>query len=502
MIDRQSRTPYQTAISGSHPILSTADAGALEGHLLKGDPSLEWAAMENAGRALARGILDDFREIGGFPPDARVLLLLGKGHNGGDACLAAHTLRIQFPALELEAALNTSPDTWKPLAIKAWATLNSKARVVATPAGAYDLVIDGLYGFSFRPPLDLASSTLLSRVNQLPIRFRAAVDLPSGLDDAAAFRADFTYATGIVKETITRLPNAGRLRYLDLGFFNEPTSTSTKNFVLTPDVLWPLKSLRPALSDKRHHGRVFVVAGSMTFPGAAMMAALGAIYGGAGLVTAFVPADLVPAFSARLPEVIWVGLPVGHDGQMGADGLPCILPRLTKTGAWVMGPGLGPSRRTLPLLSELLKQSELPAVLDADALHESLTTLARGPLILTPHEGEYLRLGPLENPRHVTVRKGPFTRIYSEGKTYHSFFGGPVLARGGSGDILAGMMGALLAQSAADPIQAAARALVWHGLAADALARARGSVSVKTTDLLHFLGPVLTGERQRPTRIV
>lgn len=489
-------------ISGAHPILTAAESGAHEYRLLKGDPIKEWAAMQSAGRALARGILDDFREIGGFPPDARLLLLLGKGHNGGDACLAAHALLAQFPALEIEAAPVTSPDTWKPLAKKAWATLHSKARVVTTPAGAYDLVIDGLYGFSYRPPLDLPSATLLSRVNQLPIRFRAAVDLPSGLDDAAAFRADFTYATGIVKENITGLPNAGRIRYLDLGFFNDPAPITTNKFVLTPDVLWPLKSLRPSLSDKRHYGRVFLVVGSMAFPGAAMMAALGAVYSGAGLVTAFVPADLVPAFSARLPEVIWVGLPVGQDGQMGVDGLPCILPRLTKIGALVMGPGLGPSRRTHALLAEILKQTELPAVLDADALHEDLTTAARGPLILTPHEGEYLRLGPGATSGHITVRKGPFTRIDSQGMTYHSFFGGPVLSRGGSGDILAGMMGALLAQNTADPTQAAARALVWHGMAADAMARSQGSVSVKTTDLLNYLGPVLLGEGQGPIRIL
>jgi NAD(P)H-hydrate repair Nnr-like enzyme with NAD(P)H-hydrate dehydratase domain len=98
----------------------------------------------------------------------------------------------------------------------------------------------------------------------------------------------------------------------------------------------------------------------------------------------------------------------------------------------------------------------------------------------------------------VVVRKGPVTRIETAGAggpVYHSFFGGPVLARGGSGDLLAGLTGALLAQAHADPLGAAARGVVWHGSAADALARARGATAVRTTELLDFLAPALRDGR-------
>ena len=126
--------------------------------------------------------------------------------------------------------------------------------------------------------------------------------------------------------------------------------------------------------------------------------------------------------------------------------------------------------------------------------------------ILTPHAGEFARLSEAKLPNATLVLKGPVTRIESraglrpapEGRsetcpTYHSFFGGPVLARGGSGDLLAGLIGGLLAQMPVDPLLAAARGVVWHGLAADALARAHGQTAVQTTQLLDFLDVALRG---------
>jgi ADP-dependent NAD(P)H-hydrate dehydratase / NAD(P)H-hydrate epimerase len=111
--------------------------------------------------------------------------------------------------------------------------------------------------------------------------------------------------------------------------------------------------------------------------------------------------------------------------------------------------------------------------------------------ILTPHAGEWERIGKAVTAESVVVRKGPITRVCAEGRTWHSFFGGPVLARGGSGDLLAGIVGGLLAQAPEDAAGAAKRGVVWHGLAADALARARGQVAVTTTELLEFMGETL-----------
>jgi NAD(P)H-hydrate epimerase len=143
-------------------------------------------------------------------------------------------------------------------------------------------------------------------------------------------------------------------------------------------------------------------------------------------------------------------------------------------------------------------------VIDADALQPEVVRAGRAPRVLTPHSGEWARVEGEKMDRATVVLKGPVTRIgvgtdlkgspegrSKTGAVYHSFFGGPVLARGGSGDLLAGLIGGLLAQNPTDPLRAAARGVVWHGLAADALARAHGHTAVQVTQLLDFLGPVL-----------
>ena len=159
-------------------------------------------------------------------------------------------------------------------------------------------------------------------------------------------------------------------------------------------------------------------------------------------------------------------------------------------------------------MADLVKISPLPVLLDADALQPDIVKGAKAPLVLTPHAGEFSRIaGPLDirafaaDSGAAIVKKGPVTEItMGEKRTaaadlevYHSFFGGPVLARGGSGDILAGLISGLLAQTPEDRLLAACRGVIWHGRAADSLARSRGQTAVTTTDLLDHLAPALFG---------
>jgi NAD(P)H-hydrate epimerase len=132
-------------------------------------------------------------------------------------------------------------------------------------------------------------------------------------------------------------------------------------------------------------------------------------------------------------------------------------------------------------------------VIDADALQPEIVHAGKAPRIVTPHAGELARIGGRDvlRPGLVLVEKGPVTRVASGATVYHSFFGGPILARGGSGDLLAGLIGGLLAQAPADPLLAAAGGVVWHGLAADTMARAHGQVAVNVTHLLDFLPAAL-----------
>ncbi len=483
----------------AHPILTCAEAKEFEATFFAGDEEREWAAMQKAGTAVAEAVLKDFREIGGFPTAGRVLVLAGKGHNAGDALIAVRRVSELHPQTHIEVRFVFGERALRPLAQRAWRELAPVAMSVSEWSGeGYDLVLDGLFGYQFRPPLEAKVSKLLAEVNALPIRLRAAVDLPSGLGESSAFRADFTYATGIVKSPLLTLTNAGRIRYLDLSFKLQSDKAvchvlhDKQDRVLTAATLEPLRGLRASGSDKRTYGHLFVVGGSRNYPGAVLMSVLAALHSGVGLVTAFVPESLVAAFAARAPEAMWVGWPETPEGGLALEGTHLLRAKISRATALLIGPGLGREAETLAFVKDLVTQSVVPLVIDADALQPDIVAAGKAPRILTPHAGEWARIESATLPPDaVTVLKGPVTRILSDERIYHSFFGGPVLARGGSGDLLAGLTAGLLAQTPADPTGAATRGVVWHGLAADELARAHGQVAVTTTQVLDFLPVVL-----------
>lgn len=491
-------------MNDAHPILTCAEAKEFEAAFFGGDEEREWTAMQQAGRAVADAVLKDFEEIGGFPEKGTVLVLAGKGHNAGDALIAARRITERYPLACVEVVFVLGERMLRPLAARAWRELQPVAAKRVRMMRSYDLVIDGMFGFQFRAPLVADVAAVLREVNALPVRLRAAVDLPSGLGEADAFWADFTYATGIVKAPVLELPNAGRLRYLDLGFF-EKTGAAEETGVchllsdklgslLTEGVLAPFKGLRAAGSDKRTYGHVFIVGGSRHYPGAVLMSVLAALRSGAGLVTAFVPESLVAAFAARVPEAMWVGWPETPEGGLALEGMYLLREKLARASALVIGPGLGREAETLALAKDIVAQSVVPLVIDADALQPEIVGAGRAARVLTPHAGEWARVEravATVSAECVVVRKGPVTRVCAGGRTWHSFFGGPVLARGGSGDVLAGLTGGLLAQSPSDATGAALRGVTWHGLAADELARAHGQVAVRTTELVEFLPKVL-----------
>lgn len=482
-----------TPLTASVPILTCDEARTFEAAYFGGEEAREWPAMQRAGRAIASAVCRDFEEIGGFPANGRVLVLAGKGHNGGDALIASLALREAFPAAQIEVILAFGERALRPLAQRAWRDLAQAggARVEAG-LGRYDLCLDGLFGFQFRLPVEPRVAALLAAVSALPVWMRAAVDLPS----AGLFRADFTYATGCVKTPIVGAPEAGRVRYLDLGFFTGREPGAER--VLTPQVLAPLAALRSAQGDKRTYGHLFVLAGSRNFPGAALMSVRAALRSGAGLVTAFVPESLVAAFAASVPEAMWVGWPETPGGGLALEGCHLLRKRLERASALLIGPGLGREAETLALAAEVVRESPVPLVIDADALQHDIVAAGLAPRVLTPHAGEFARIAAHEDLRtfaaaanRTVVLKGTVTRVTACATVYHSFHGGPVLARGGSGDLLAGLIAGLLAQTPGVPLLAAARGVVWHGLAADALARAHGQTAVSVTQLLDFLSVAL-----------
>jgi hydroxyethylthiazole kinase-like uncharacterized protein yjeF len=503
----------QNSPAAACPVLSCAEAKAWEAGLLP-DEATEWAAMEKAGDALGRAVLEDYREIGGFPDDGHILILAGKGHNGGDAVLAARAILASKPAARATVVLGFGVRSLRPLAGRALDRLKAEAGPRVTMAAGddalaagtrYALCFDGVFGFQFRAPMEADTAALLVRANAHPgIAFRAAVDLPSGVGEvnaATIFRADFTYATGIVKRPVLSprvSTSVGRLRFLDLGFFAHGAPAASER-MLDASVLEPLTQLRSSQTDKRTFGHILIVGGSRSYPGAVMLATRAALRSGAGLVTSFVPATLAPEYAAAHPEAMWVGCPETSKGGLAAGTLDLVLERLPRASALLIGPGLSAEPEVLQTIQEIVRNTNIPLVLDADALRGEVVELVRDrPFIGTPHAGEFQRIAPklftdgtFTAPHGVLVLKGPLTRV-TDGKTiYHSPFGGPVLARGGSGDVLAGLIGGLLAQQPADPLLAAMRGVVWHGRAADLLARTHGQVAIEISQILEQLGPGL-----------
>jgi NAD(P)H-hydrate epimerase len=499
----------------SHPVLTCAEARAWESGLLQGEAA-EWDAMQRAGTAVACAIAQDFREIGGLPDDSRILVLVGKGHNGGDALLAVRALLLDRPKASAAVVLCLGAATLRPLAARSLGLLQQdasgriellSAAAALAPGTHYSLCLDGVFGFQFRAPMDAGIAQQLAAVNAHPaIAFRAAVDLPSGVGEAGVatpFRADFTYATGIVKQPVLSSPASafvGRLRYLDLGFFAAGEPARSGERILSASVLAPLAALRPSQTDKRTFGHLFVVGGSHSYPGAVVLAVRAALRSGVGLVTAFVPERLVPEYAARHPEAMWVGCPETPGGGLDLGTVALVRERLPRATALLAGPGLGSAPETLAVLRDVVRLAAIPLALDADALRaEIMAEVKDKPFIGTPHAGELLRIAPalftgekFMAAQGVLVLKGPHTRVIDGRAVYHSPFGGPVLARGGSGDLLAGLIGGLLAQAPGDPLLAACRGTVWHGHAADLLARTRGQVAVEVSEILEQLGPALT----------
>ncbi len=519
----------------TYPVLSCAAAMAWEKGLLQGAEAREWTAMSRAGRLIGAALEEDWLEGGGPRPEGTILILAGKGHNAGDALIAAEELYRRYSGLRIEVVFVMGERALRPLVKRAWRDLQQAAgervRAASIASGRpvaewlearlggvfWDVCLDGILGMQFKPPLRAPVDAVLSWVNaRARIGLRAAVDLPSGLGDVSAeeaFRADFTYMPGIAK-----LPAfgrdagrwTGRLRYLDLDFFAGGEPASDRRLV-GPGILGGLSALRDPLKHKKDYGHLFLIGGSRAMPGALLMSVMAAVRSGVGLVTAFVPESLVPAFAARVPEAMWVPWPETAQGGLAREGLNLFLDRRGEATALVMGPGMGTAEETQALSADIAGRAACPLLLDADALRGSVIDAAvsgRGgaPLVLTPHAGEFSRVAEktfteggeallmdyCREKRGVVVLKGPpFTRIADEASLWYGLTGGPVLARGGSGDVLSGLLGGLLAWETGSAVEVAARGVYWHGAAADCLARACGATAVSATRLVEFLPEAL-----------
>jgi ADP-dependent NAD(P)H-hydrate dehydratase len=274
----------------------------------------------------------------------------------------------------------------------------------------------------------------------------------------------------------------------------------------------PILPPRPADSNKGSFGRILIIAGSRGMSGAAVLCASAALRGGAGLVKAAVPAEIQPIVAAGQPCCTTAALPHDAEGRISASALPLLLSLAEPHDVVAVGPGLDRSAELTSVVAELVEKIARPMVIDADALNALAGQPEKlhgqtAPRIITPHPGEFARLLQTDvktvqaNRRDLAVEfahkrnlivilKGHGTIVTDGRRVYVNTTGNPGMATGGTGDILTGLIAALLGQRLA-PFEAAQLGVYVHGLAGDLARDQIGEVSLIATDLLDFLPPAL-----------
>ncbi len=474
------------------PVLTAAETRTLdEATEARGTPvSL---LMERAGLAVAHAAAG----LAGGAYGRRGVVVCGKGNNGGDGLVAARHLARWGMAVE---AFLLDPGVREPAAGSRRAA--ERAGVPVRPfeeAAARrsieraDVAVDALFGIGFRGAAEGRHAAAIGLMNEAPAPVVAA-DVPSGVEgDTGAVRgpavhADVTVTFGAPKVGTVLYPGAaetGVLEVADIGF---PPDLLGAEVGLLEDrdvrAVWPS---RPPDTHKRRSGVVLVVGGSRRMTGAPRLVAAGASRAGAGLVTVAAPESALAAIQATLTEATFLPLPEGREGSVDEAAWRLLAATLGGFDAVAIGPGLSIDGTTPGLVRRLVRESPIPVVVDADAISAfagrpgDLSRRA-APAVLTPHAGEFARLldmpvSAVEEDRVglarkaaaevgcVVVLKGSRSVIAPpDGDVRINPTGGPVLATGGTGDILTGIVAALLARGVA-PIDAAGAGTYVHGVA-------------------------------------
>ena len=467
----------------------------------QGVPSLE--LMERAGMGVAA-------ELERVAPDGPVAVVCGKGNNGGDGLVVARLLRER--ARDVEVLCACDPEEMSggdaranlerlpgapPVRVE-----ERSAEQAAATLGRASAVVDALLGTGFQGAPHGEVAQAIDAVNraEAPV---VSVDVPSGVDAStgvvlgAAVHATLTVTFHNAKPGLWVHPgkrHTGELRTIDIGIPRGAPALARCGLI-GPRALGLLPS-RDAQSTKFTSGHVVIAGGSPGLMGAPAMAALASMRAGAGYVTACLPASQAQIVDSQLPEAMTRSLP-DERGSLTAQGAEAALEALSRAGALVLGPGLGREPGAVDLARELAARAPLATLIDADGLNAHAGRLAdlsarQAPTILTPHAGELARLLGLESAeveqerlRHaraaaelsgaVVVLKGDDTLIAApDGRVAVSPGGAPALATAGSGDVLSGVIAALLAQRL-EPFVAASAGVYLHLQAGREAARRLGN---------------------------
>jgi NAD(P)H-hydrate epimerase len=503
-------------------LVSAAEMRAIDEAAIRGlgIPGLELMGRAGAAVATHAALLS---------PRGRIVAVCGAGNNGGDGWVAARLLRqggreVVAVSLVPGSALRGDARAAREEAERAGVPVRDATSADAIQAGEGDVLVDALLGTGLARAPEGLFAAAIERIEALRCAGARvlAVDVPSGLSAdtgrplGACVRADRTVTFAFPKRGLVLFPGAalaGELVVADIGI---PAAAAARVPVgcelLGEDEARALVPPRPPDAHKGDAGRVLVIAGSPGKTGAAWLALAGALRGGAGLVTLAAREEVLPLALAGRPEAM--SLPLRGHGPLGRGDLEPLLAAARGADALVVGPGIPRGPETARLLRSLLEQARIPAVLDADALNALALSPESGgvaglpaPAVATPHPGEMARLcgadvAAVQADRIglaaakarewgcALVLKGARTVVADpEGPPAVIPVGNAGMATGGTGDVLAGLAGALLAGGLG--ARAAARAAAYvHGKAGDLAARRMGQRGMLAGDLAEAIGEV------------
>jgi hydroxyethylthiazole kinase-like uncharacterized protein yjeF len=485
-----------------------------------GTPS--WVLMERAGHSVA---VSAAKMVGGAY-GRRVLILAGKGNNGGDGLVAARKLH-RMGAL-VRIALTQSPRELSGDPLSMYEQLvplripvgTPEASVIERVARSSDVVIDALFGTGFKGAAGGLVGSWITSVNrsETPI---VSVDIPSGLDGVdgsvggPAIRATRTVALAALKcgHVLGQGPElSGEIELADIGIRVEADDATA--FVSEPEDISAMVPSRPMSAHKWSAGSVLVVGGSRGMSGAAVLTARSALEAGSGIVALAVPESLQPQIAAEHPQLLTRPLSETSDGFIDENAFVSVAELAARYDVLAVGPGLGRHPSTGVVVRRILSELTNPVVLDADGLNllgldavDEVGSRA-APVVMTPHPGEMGRMlgvdaAQIDKERIsvasdvaskwgcVVLLKGPRTVICGpEGVPVVNMTAGSELATAGSGDVLTGLIAALVS-AGASPTSAAVAGAYIHGIAGSIAGSATGGRGVTALQLIGSLAAAI-----------
>ena len=494
-----------------------------------GIPGLE--LMENAGRGIAEFLADISN---GDVDSKKVVIFCGKGNNGGDGFVVGRYLsewgaNVRFYLFgkksEVAGDAKTNLDKADGMGLQIIETSSPDQIEIDDDT---NLIVDAIFGTGFRGDIRSPIAEAIDLINEQDIPI-AAVDCPSGLNSStgelssSSICADFTATLALPKLGQFVYPgkeNVGRLEIIDIGIPEDVVES--QNFeinLIDEEYIFENLPEHPADGHKGDLGKLFIIAGSQGFTGAACMAANTATKSGIGLCYLGIPSSLNDICEVKLTETMTRLLPeVGKRRCLALRGLGEYKQYFDWADACALGPGIGTHHETRELVKRLMGRITIPTVIDADGLNclqgqtEALVE-ADFPCVLTPHPGELSRLLDIpikdiaadrlkyavlaaEQLGKVVLLKGAPTYIAGpEGQVYLNPTGNIGMAKGGSGDVLTGLIGSLMAQGL-PPLEAACCGAYLHGICGDYVRDEIGSMGMVPSDMIDAIPLVLMRYRK------